>query len=181
MALAVILLAGTVFAGASYAAEPKRALPMATPDGEKTEFFLDEPERKDPFVAGLLSWEWPGLGQFYTQNYGMGSFFLLADLVQKGVLVYMLFYYSDKYTSRGGDIVKWEDMDKKDRGIIIGYVFSFLFLRVACVLDAVYSAEKYNREIYFPYWKSRNRDKVRFSLETRPESRGINLAVTRSF
>lgn len=143
--------------------------------GQPEEFQIEEPERKDPFVAGLMSWAWPGLGQFYAQDYTMGSFFLLTSMVQKGLLVYLLFYYSDKYTSRGGDIVTWQDMEARDKTIIIGYIFSILFVKVACVVNAVYSAESYNKNTYFPYWRSKNR--VRFSVEV--ESNRLSIALTR--
>jgi len=151
---------------------PEKTEPVA----EGGAFFLDEPDRKDPFIAGVLSWVWPGLGQFYTQDYAAGSLFLLADLVQKGLLVYGAFYYSDKYSSSDNEVVRWQDMRSRDQTIIIGYVFSVLFLKVYCVVDAVYSAERYNREIYFPYWKSQN--KARFSLDVGKD--GVSVAVTKS-
>jgi len=138
------------------------------------EFTFDTPDRKDPFIAGLLSWTWPGLGQFYTQNYAEGSFFLMADLIQTGLLIYMISYYSDKYTQNDQDVVSWKKMESQDKTIIIGYLFSFLVLRVACVLNAVSSAETYNKEIYFPYWKSQN--KVRFSFDLQPG--GVCVGVT---
>lgn len=151
---------------------PEKTAPVA----EGGAFFIDEPDRKDPFIAGVLSWVWPGLGQFYTQDYAAGSLFLLADLVQKGLLVYGAFYYSDKYSSSENEIVRWQDMRSRDQTVIIGYVFSVLLLKVYCVVDAVYSAERYNREIYFPYWKSQN--KARFSLDVGKD--GVNVAITKS-
>ncbi len=151
-----------------------------TPPGKEKEvredFYIEEPERKDPFIAGLLSWSWSGLGQFYTQEYTYGSLFLLVDIAQKGLLVYMIFYYSDKYTAEHEDIVKWQDIERRDKGIIIGYIFSMLLVKVLCIVNAVDSAEKYNREIYFPYWK--NRSKVRFSLHT--EGNRINVGLSTS-
>ena len=97
--------------------------------------------------------------------------------VQKGLLVYMVFYYSDKYSSDEEEIIRWQDMEKKDRGIIIGYIFSILFVKVLCVVNAVNSAEKYNREIFFPYWKNKNR--VRFSLNA--DRNGVNIGLIKSF
>ena len=141
------------------------------------DFYLDEPERKDPFIAGLLSWSWSGLGQFYTQSYTRGSLFLAADIAQKGFLIYGIFYYSDKYSGEEGNIVKWKNISNRDKGIIIGYLFSMLIMKIACVVDAVNSAEDYNRDIYFPYWKRRNR--LRFSIEN--EDDRINISMSRSF
>ncbi len=153
-----------------------RALPLKE-DFDPAHFEVEEPERKDPFVAGVLSWSWNGLGHFYTQDYKRGSFFLVADIAQKGLLVYMIFHYSDKYTSEGDDTVKWNEMTRRDRGMIIGLVFSMLALKIASVVDAVNSAERYNRDVYFPYWKDRKR--VRFSLDADKDR--INVGITHSF
>ncbi len=133
-------------------------------DAEENPIFLDEPERKDPFVAGLLSWSWSGLGQFYTQNYGRGSLFLMTDILQKGLFVYGLFYYTEKYSNSDDDVVRWNNIAKRDRGIIIGYLLSLIIVKALGVVDAVYSAETYNKEIYFPYWK--NRMRLKLSVET---------------
>jgi hypothetical protein len=138
---------------------------------------LDEPDKKDPFVAGLLSWSWTGLGQFYTQDYKRGSLFLMTDIAQKGLLVYLILHYSNKYSGHSGNIVKWQDMSGSDKGLIISVIFSILLVKVVCVVDAVYSAERYNNEIYFPYWKNINR--VRLSLDS--DGRSINLSMTKSF
>ncbi len=172
-AVLVFLLAS---AGPSHAAERAGPMDKNAAVVEDGGFFVDEPDRKDPFIAGVLSWVWPGLGQFYTQDYGAGSLFLLADLVQKGLLIYGAFYYSDKYSSSDSGVARWQDMQRRDQTIIIGYVFSVLFLKVYCVVDAIYSAERYNRDVYFPYWKAQN--KARFSLDIRQD--GVNVAVTRS-
>ena len=115
---------------------------------------FDEPERKDPFIAAVLSWSWSGLGQFYTQNYKKGSAFLLADLAEKGALIYMLFYISDKYSQRD-EGVQWSSIDKKDQCIVIGLIGSIFFTRVLSVIDAVDSANNYNKTIYYPYWQSK--------------------------
>jgi len=141
--------------------------------------FLDEPERKDPFVAGLLSWSWTGLGQFYTQHYTRGSLFLMTDILQKGLLIYGIFYYSDKYRSGDEEIARWEDIPRRDRGIIIGYVFSILLVKVLGVVDAVNSADAYNREIYFPYWK--NRTRMRLSVETSGDRIDVSMSSPLQF
>jgi hypothetical protein len=43
----------------------------------------------------------------------------------------------------------------------------------------VNSAETYNREIYFPYWK--NRTRLRFSVETTDDRIDISLSRNLSF
>lgn len=124
------------------------------PKGDNISILFNEPERKDPFIAAVLSWTWSGLGQFYTQNYTKGSAFLLADLAEKGALLYMLFYISDKY-SKKDEGVQWSSIDKKDQSIVIGLLCSIFFTRVFSVIDAVDSANDYNKTIYYPYWQSK--------------------------
>lgn len=182
-----LLLVPVIVYTAAIPAEPAQAAVQRQQGAAGTEpapgteipddFYLDEPERKDPFIAGLLSWSWSGLGQFYTQNYTRGSLFLAADIAQKGLLIYGIFYYSDKYSGEDGNIVKWKNISNRDKGIIIGYLFSMLIMKIACVVDAVNSAEDYNRDIYFPYWKRSNR--MRFSIEN--EDDRINISMSQPF
>lgn len=134
---------------------------------------FEEPERKDPFIAGVLSWSWSGLGQFYTQNYKKGSAFLLADLTEKGMLVYMLFHISEKYSSSDQD-VNWSDISRKDQTIVVGLLFSIFLTRVFSVVDAVDSAHEYNRLIYYPYWKSKQGFKTSFE----PENKSLHVSVS---
>jgi len=134
---------------------------------------FEEPERKDPFIAGVLSWSWSGLGQFYTQNYKKGSAFLLADLAEKGALVYMLFYISEQYSSSDQG-VNWSDISRKDQTIVVGLLFSIFLTRVFSVVDAVDSAHDYNRLIYYPYWKSKQGFKTSFE----PENKSLHLSVS---
>jgi TM2 domain-containing membrane protein YozV len=145
----------------------------AVPGNVPPPILFEEPERKDPFIAGVLSWSWSGLGQFYTQNYKKGSAFLLADLAEKGLLVYMLFYISDKYSNSDED-VNWQDISKKDKTIVVGLLFSIFFTRVFSVIDAVDSAHDYNRLIYYPYWKSKQGFKTSFE----PENKSLHISVS---
>lgn len=140
------------------------------------EVFPYMPQRKDPFVAGVLSWSWTGLGQFYAQDYAKGSFFLMADMAQKGLFLYMLFHLSDKYQSED-EIINWTDMSVQDRGMIIGLTFSILVTKVLCVIDAVDSAKDYNREVYYPYWRKKQNIDVSYN----PDSGNVNLSVKRRF
>lgn len=143
-----------------------------------SDFYIEEPERKDPFIAGLLSWTWTGLGQFYTQEYAYGSLFLFADLMQKGFLLYMIFYYSDKYKTQDDDIVKWQNLTKRDRGVLIGYFASIFIVKVLCVINAVESAQTYNRNIYFPYWKTRQSVKITMDTDDHKGKR-INIGLNK--
>lgn len=134
------------------------------------------PQYKDPFVAGVLSWSWTGLGQFYAQDYAKGSLFLVADMSQKGLFLYMLFHLSEKYQSED-EIINWTDMSMQDRGVILGLAFSILVTKVLCVVDAVDSTRDYNREVYYPYW----RQKQNIDISYNPDAGNVNLSVKRRF
>jgi TM2 domain-containing membrane protein YozV len=134
------------------------------------------PQYKDPFIAGVLSWSWTGLGQFYAQDYAKGSLFLVADMSQKGLFLYMLFHLSDKYQSND-EIISWTEMSTQDRGVILGLAFSILVTKVLCVIDAVDSASDYNREVYYPYW----RQKQNIDISYNPDAGNVNLSVKRRF
>lgn len=134
---------------------------------------FEEPERKDPFIAGVLSWSWSGLGQFYSQNYKKGSALLLADLAEKGLLIYMLFHISEKYSSSDQD-VSWSAISTKEQTIVVGLLFSIFLTKVFSVVDAVDSAHEYNRLIYYPYWKSKQGFKSSFE----PENKSLHISVS---
>jgi hypothetical protein len=51
-----------------------------------------------------------------------------------------------------------------------------LFVKVLCIVNAVDSAERYNREIYFPFWK--NRSRVGLSLHTEDDRINIGLSTS---
>lgn len=171
--VAIIILSLFSFAFAQKDKQIQQNNLSAVPGNVPPPILFEEPERKDPFIAGVLSWSWSGLGQFYTQNYKKGSAFLLADLAEKGLLVYMLFYISDKYSSSDQD-VNWSDISKKDQTIVVGLLFSIFITRVFSVIDAVDSAHDYNRLIYYPYWKSKQGFKTSFE----PENKSLHISVS---
>ncbi|MBU1075870.1 MAG: hypothetical protein KKH98_01165, partial [Spirochaetes bacterium] len=41
--------------------------------------YSDSFQRKDPILAGVLSWYMPGLGQFYAGKYLKGSIFWVVE------------------------------------------------------------------------------------------------------
>lgn len=152
--ITVIIVITTGCFTMAFAQKGKPLSPVQNEKLSEASIVFEEPERKDPFIAGVLSWSWSGLGQFYTQNYRKGSAFLLADIAGKGLLVYMLFDLSEQY-SRNDEDVSWSDINRGDQLIVIGLICSIFINRVLSVVDAVNSAHEFNREIYYPYWKSR--------------------------
>ncbi len=106
-------------------------------------------EEKDPFIAGLLSVSMMGLGQFYAKEYTKGSLFVLADFIQKGSLILLIVNFNDKYTNKdnGDNVVKWSELTTPDKILIIGYLTFYFGTQVYCVVDAMKSAENYNRSI----------------------------------
>jgi len=86
-------------------------------------------EKKDPFIAGLLSVTMMGLGHFYTRDYLEGSLFVLTDLLQKGMIVFLISNFSDKYTDKETDdnVVRWSEMSDTDQGVVVGFIVFMLF------------------------------------------------------
>jgi hypothetical protein len=99
--------------------------------------------RKDPLLAGVLSWSCWGLGHFYAQEYTRGSLFALADLAYKGLLVGLVIKISEKY-GKGDQRVSWSRLEGGDRALVIGYLASWIGLSLWSALDAAGYAEAYN-------------------------------------
>jgi TM2 domain-containing membrane protein YozV len=103
------------------------------------------PLRKDPFIAGLLSWFMMGAGQIYAQEYWKGSLFIAASLTNKVLLVLLLSHINSKYGSSGQIVsVDWNSFEAGTKVLIITYIAEALGLRIFSVVDAVQSAKKYN-------------------------------------
>ncbi len=114
-----------------------------------TSMYSQTPEKKDPFIAGVLSFSMLGAGQFYAKEYTKGSLFVLIDLIQKASLIWLTSRFTDKYTDeeKGDQIVEWQEMSKEDRILVIGYIIFHGCSKIFCVYDAVKCVEKYNRRL----------------------------------
>lgn len=103
------------------------------------------PPRKDPFIAGLLSWFMMGVGQIYVHEYWKGSLFIAADLTNKILLILLVSHINSKYGSTDEVVnVNWSSFDTGTKVLIIGYLVEALGLRIFSVVDAVQSAHRYN-------------------------------------
>ncbi len=103
-------------------------------------------ERKDPFVAGLLSWFMMGIGQIYCKEYTRGSLFIALDLVDKTAMVLLISYINTKYTPGEGEIIylNWKAFDNSTKLLVVSYVLAKIGLRFYNVVDAINSAYSYN-------------------------------------
>ncbi len=84
-----------------------------------------------PFIAGLLSWLYPGLGQFYIKDYFKGSIFMLADFVEK-TLFYIAIYtrfFTEPAESDSFD-VNWNILSTEEKIFFISYVSIYLANRI---------------------------------------------------
>jgi len=132
---------------------------------------------KDPFVAGLLSVPMWGVGQFYAGEYTKGSLFVFGDLVYKGMLLGLIIKLNNNYTSKssGDREVSWDELSSNDKFLVAGYVVSYLVVSAWSVVDAAYSAKRFN---------SRNSIKNKFKLSLVPDcnnSLGIKVGFNLGF
>jgi hypothetical protein len=107
---------------------------------------LKTPPRKDPFIAGLLSWFMMGVGQIYVHEYTKGSVFIAVDLTNKVLLLLLISHINSKYSPDSDEIVNvdWNSFDSGTKFFIIAYLTESLGVRIFSVVDAVQSAQQYN-------------------------------------
>jgi TM2 domain-containing membrane protein YozV len=116
-------------------------IPQYQPFGNNGEV----PPRKDPFIAGLLSWFMMGVGQIYAQEYWKGSVFIAVSLTNKVLLVLLLSYINSKYGVSDQIVsLDWNSFDAGDKFLIVLYLAESLGLRIYNVVDAVHSAQRFN-------------------------------------
>ena len=128
--------------------------------------------RKDPFLAGFLSFMMMGTGHFYTGKYQRGSLFLFADILMKSALVGIILHIKSEYTTKTKDTVYWRDLNATDRGVVIGFGILYTIVLVLNVSDAVESAHEYNR---------RYLSESRFQLGLDTSSKSYKLVLSARF
>ncbi len=121
------------------------------------------PTEKDPFIAGLLSWLMMGTGQIYCREYTKGSIFIAADLADKAAFVLLLSYINNRYASAGTEIINidWNAFDTGTKLLTVLYFTGTLSLRFYNVLDAINSANIYNKK----YFSQREKSTLTFSID----------------
>jgi len=99
----------------------------------------------DPFLAGLLSGVYWGLGQFYAKEYGRGSLFVFGDLLYKGFVLGLAITLKNKYTGPNDESVRWGEMSGTDKSFVIGAAVLWLGATVFAACDASEAARRYNK------------------------------------
>ena len=124
---------------------------------------------RNPFLAGFLSGMMWGTGQIYCGEYTKGSLFVFGDLIYKGLLVGLILKLNNRYSTGGTDPVRWSEFSATDRGLVIGYIVTYIGLTVLSTADAVQSAVLYNKKhspgsgLHFSLVEDRGRGSLRFS------------------
>ncbi len=126
--------------------------PSAPLDVAYTAEDLSLPGEKDPFLAGLLSWFMLGIGQIYVGDYTKGSMFIAGGFMDKIALVLLISHINTKYAPSADEIVNlnWKSFDTSTKVLIVSYLVSSFGLRFYSVVDAVHSANEYNRRLRAP-------------------------------
>ncbi len=107
--------------------------------------------RKDPFLAGVLSWPMWGVGHMYAGDYTTGSLLIFGDLVYKALLVGLSAKIINKYTVPGErESVSWHQLDSFDRSLVISYAVTYLGISLWAVFDAIETTEQFNRRFDIP-------------------------------
>jgi len=106
------------------------------------------PSRKDPFIAGLLSWFMMGIGQIYCREYTKGSIFIAVDLLDKTSMVLLISYINNKYAPKSDEIIyiNWKAFDNETKFLIITYLAAKIGIRFYSVIDAIQCANEYNQQ-----------------------------------
>jgi len=107
---------------------------------------------RSPFLAGLLSSTMWGMGQMYSGEYTRGSLLVFGDLIYKGLLVGLILKLNNRYSAGGDDSVRWAEFSATDKGLVIGYVISYIGLTIWSTADAVACAKQYNCRHGFGKW-----------------------------
>jgi len=104
--------------------------------------------RKDPILAGALSWYVPGLGQFYAGAFLKGAAFWV---IEEALLISTILTIGELELNVTGDIslglnIKSKDNpDNQERRIAIILGSSLIAVHFINIIDAVNTARNYNR------------------------------------
>ncbi len=100
-------------------------------------------DRKDPFIAGILSWKMPGLGQVYTKKYYKGSKFMLGSIILKAWGFYLYQDLEEKYGEKSFGIT-WKELSKNDKNLVLTYGVFYLTFEIVNIFDAIHASKEYN-------------------------------------
>ncbi len=106
-------------------------------------------ERKDPLLAGVLSWYMPGLGQFYAGKYLKGSIFWVVanTLFISGLLtVTDINFSSNEEIGFQFSIKPKEDLSKDEETIGISLFIGWGLFHIYNIIDAIQTTRDVNLE-----------------------------------
>jgi len=110
-------------------------------------------QRKDPFFASVLSMIYSGAGQFYNENYQLGSLLFLGE-TSYYIANYLLQYHFNQVYGSG---ISYEKLSTQDLGLLVFSYVAFLSIKSFSMYEAYTQADRRNREI------DRELDKLRLS------------------
>jgi TM2 domain-containing membrane protein YozV len=108
------------------------------------------PQKKDPFLGGVLSWYMPGLGQFYADRYLRGAVFWMIEntLFFSAVLTVADLNFSTNEEIGFQFNVKPKDtLSKKQERIGIGLFVGYAIFHIYNVIDAIQVVKEYNQDL----------------------------------
>ncbi|MFN3412026.1 MAG: hypothetical protein ACK4YF_07705 [Exilispira sp.] len=94
-----------------------------------------------PFIASILSWSYPGLGQFYIKDYFKGSIFMLIDFTQK-LLFYIAIYskfFTEPVTTDTFEI-NWNSLTDNEKIFFVSYIAIYILNRITSAYFAYIGA-----------------------------------------
>ncbi len=122
------------------------------------QLYCNYADRKDPFLAGVLSWYMPGLGQFYAGKYLKGSIFWAVEntlFISALLTVADLNFSVNEEIGFQFSIKPKETISKKQKTIGITLAASYVIFHIYNVIDAVQTTKNVNFENALKYKQSR--------------------------
>jgi len=119
--------------------------------GKERRLDIASPSRKDPFLAGILSWYTPGLGQIYTENYWKGVIIwgIEQSLFFTGLLMIADINFGVNETVGFQLNIKPKETISDEKKVICVSLFLTLgIFHIYNVVDAVRSAKDFNKKLY---------------------------------
>ena len=124
--------------------------------------------RKDPILAGALSWYVPGLGQMYSGAILKGAAFFV---IEETLLLSTLLTFAElKLDVTGGidiglNIKSREHPDRDEQKIGIFLAVAFIAVHFVNVIDAANTALRYNKSLEREFYPEVNYDVERKAYE----------------
>ncbi len=111
--------------------------------------FCQQIERKDPLLAGVLSWYMPGLGQFYAGKYLKGSIFWVLEntlFISALLTVTDINFSSNEEIGFQFSIKPKENLSRDDETIGISLFIGWGLFHIYNIIDAIQTARDVNLE-----------------------------------